>query len=59
MVRKTVMLFIKATIIGILINTGLDQMPSGSMAAGNDIAQQNETTLVHPAPSEATDLSVN
>lgn len=53
------MLFVKATIIGILINVGLDQMPSGPVSANGDIAQQNETTLVQPAPSQATDLSIN
>ena len=59
MLRKTIMLFVKATVIGILINFGLDQMPSGPVSANGDIAQQNETTLVQPAPSQATDLSIN
>ena len=50
MVKQTINLFIKATIIGILINIGIAQVPSQPVIAdGHTITIHDETALFQPS----------
>jgi|GEM_PF-1973439 len=50
MVKKTVQLFIKAFIIGILVNVGLQQVPETSQFINENITIQSRPPLVTQAP---------
>ena len=45
MIQQTIHLFIKATIVGILINLGVAQAPSNPITADHTITIQDEATL--------------
>ena len=45
MTQQTIRLFIKATIVGILINIGVAQVPNNPIVADHTITIQDEATL--------------
>ncbi len=49
MFKQTVLLFIKAIIIGVLINVGLAQMPNSSNSPENDASLYNNIVIEQPA----------
>ena len=51
MLKQTIHLFIKACIIGILINVGLAQVSSTPATAEENILQQNEQSILSHQPS--------
>ena len=49
MFKQTVLLFIKAIIIGVLINVGLAQTPNTSNSPENDVSLYSNTAIEQPA----------
>lgn len=56
MLKQTIILFIKATIIGILINVGLKQMPNTSVVTDNNITLQSETVVIEQPAHNTIEL---
>ena len=56
MTKQTIRLFIKATIVGILINIAVAQAPTGPVAVDTTLTNQDETALFQHSISD-TDLN--
>ena len=51
MLKQTIQLFIKATIVGILINFGLEQVPAKPLTATEDTVFQEDIIFQNEASS--------
>jgi hypothetical protein len=56
MVKQTIELIIKAIIIGVLVNVGVQQVPAKTPVQVETIPQVEQQPLQHPAPETPADF---
>ena len=53
MLKQTIHLFVKACIIGILINVGLEQVPASPISPEENAFQQDQPALIERATANS------